>query len=56
MVSNEDISRRRLIEWCDLADDTREDDIPQRLLDARHVGPWRNYDEFIEPLKRKLAV
>ncbi len=57
MVSNEDATRRRLIQWCALANDTKESDAGRddRLLSTRYIGRWRNYDEFIEPLKRKLG-
>ena len=57
MVSNEDATRHRLIEWCGLADDTKEDDTQRDYtpLSTHYVGRWRNYDEFIEPLKRGLG-
>jgi tetratricopeptide (TPR) repeat protein len=57
MVSNEDATRRRLIQWCGLANDTKESDAGRDdgLLSTRYIGRWKNYDEFIEPLKRELG-
>lgn len=58
MVSNEDVSRRRLIEWCGLTDYTRDDDLQRnhRLLSTEYLGQWKHYDKFIEPLKRGLSA
>ncbi len=56
MVNDEDNTRRRLIEWCGFADDTKEHNTQRDYtpLSTHYVGQWRNYDKFIEPLKRGL--
>ena len=57
MVNDEDNTRRRLIEWCGLADDTKEHNTQRdhTPLSTHYVGQWRNYDKFIEPLKQGLG-
>ncbi len=58
MVSNEAATHRRVIEWCGLPGDTRDDDVRRdnRLLRTQHVDRWKNYEEFIEPLKQGLGA